>query len=286
MCVLWGMPYLLIKVAVEDLSPSFVVFARTALGAAVLLPIAAARGELRPLLWRWRPLIAFAVLEMTIPWLLLAQAERSLTSSLTGLLVAAVPMVAAVASRLMGDERLDRVRVLGLVVGIAGVATLLGLDLGGQLGAAVELGFVVLGYGIAPVVVSRKLSDVPALGVIAVSLAFTGVVYAPFAALTWPTQAPSGKVVASVVVLALACTVAAFLIFFALIAEAGPNRALAITFVNPAVAVLLGFALLGEHFTIGVALGFPLVLLGCLLATRRSRPVQAPEVPVPVVAKL
>ena len=271
MCLLWGMPYLLIKVAVEELSPAVLVFARTALGAGILLPIAAARGELLPLLARWRPLVAFAILEMAIPWLLLADAERSLTSSLTGLLVAAVPMVAAVASRAIGEQdRLDRVRVLGLVVGIAGVATLLGLDLGGERRAAAEVAIVVQGYGIAPLIVSRKLSDVPALGVIASSLGLTALLYAPFAALTWPAMAPSGKVVASVVVLAMACTVAAFLVFFALIAEVGPNRALVITFVNPAVAVLLGIALLDEHFTAGVAVGFPLVLLGCVLATRRS----------------
>jgi drug/metabolite transporter (DMT)-like permease len=266
MCVLWGIPYLLIKVAVEDLSPPVVVLARTGIGAAVLLPVAAARGYLRPLLPCWRWLLAFTVLEIAGPWLLLTDAERHLTSSLTGLLVAAVPMVAAVASLALGEQdRLDRTRVVGLVVGMAGVAVLLGLDLGGEVRAALELAVVVVGYGTAPLIVSRRLADVPSLGVIAASLGITAVAYAPVAALSWPSQ-----VLTSVVVLALACTVAAFLVFFALIVESGPNRALVITFVNPAVALLLGVVLLGESFTAGAAVGFPLVLLGCVLATRPS----------------
>lgn len=277
MCVLWGIPYLLIKVAVEELSAPVIVLARCGIGALVLLPVAAHKGYLRPLLPHWRALVAFTALEIAGPWLLLTDAERSLSSSLTGLLVAAVPMVAAVASLLLGDsDRLDRSRVLGLAVGLAGVAVLLGLDLGGELRAALELGAVVLGYGTAPLIISRKLSDVPSLGVIAASLGLAALVYVPVAAFAWPDHAPSTRVVASVLALALACTVVAFLVFFALIAEAGPHRALVITFVNPAVALLLGIVLLGEPFTAGVAFGFPLVLLGCYLATREGSTRVAP----------
>jgi len=260
------------------------VFGRTAVGAAVLLPVAAARGQLRAALAHWRPLVAFTILEMAGPWLLLADAERTLTSSLTGLLIAAVPMVAAVASRVIGDDdRLDRMRALGLVIGLAGVAALLGLDLGGNLLAALEVGLVVLGYGTAPLIVSHQLAGVPSLGVIAAALGLTGLFYAPFAATHLPAQVPGLQVLASVVVLALVCTVAAFLVFFALIGEAGANRALVITFVNPAVAVVLGIVLLGEGFTRGTAVGFPLVLVGCVLATGRSRRSRAP-VEEPVVS--
>ena len=121
MCLQWGIPYLLIKVTVRDLSPPTLVFGRTAIGAVVLLPVTAARGQLRAALAHWRPLVAFTILEMAGPWLLLADAERTLTSSLTGLLIAAVPMVAAVASRVIGDDdRLDRMRALGLVTGFGG----------------------------------------------------------------------------------------------------------------------------------------------------------------------
>ncbi|MCW2601112.1 MAG: cyeA [Frankiales bacterium] len=281
MCVLWGIPYLLIKVAVEDLSPPLVVFARAAIGALVLLPIAAVKGQLTGLRPHWRALLGFTVLEIAAPWVLLTDAERFLTSSLTGLLLAAVPMVAAVASLALGDEeRLDRTRVLGLVVGAAGVCVLLGLDLGGELRAALEVGLVAVGYGTAPLIVSRKLSDVPSLGVIAPALGITAVVYAPFAAASWPSRVPSGRVLWSVAGLVVACTIVAFLLFFALIAEVGPNRAVVVTFVNPAVAVLLGIVLLAEPFTVGVALGFPLVLVGCILATRQSK-VEVPALAEP-----
>lgn len=272
MCVLWGIPYLLIKVAVEELSPPVLVLGRTALGAALLLPIAIRRGYLRPLLPRWRVLLVFTAIEVAGPWLLLNDAERHLTSSFAGLLVATTPLVAAVASAVVGHEApLDRGRLVGLAVGLTGVALLLGLDLGGELGAGLELGLVVLGYGTGPLLISRYLSDVPSLGVMAATFSLASLVYAPVAPFHWPAHTPSAKVLLSVLALGLLCTVAAFLVFFALIAEVGPSRATVITFVNPAVAVLLGIALLDEPFTAGVAVGFPLVLLGCWLATRRTR---------------
>ena len=283
MCVLWGVPYLLIKVAVDELSPSVIVLTRTGVGALVLLPVAAARGYLRPLapLWRW--LLLFSALEIAGPWLLLTDAERHLSSSLAGLLIAAVPLVSAVASQVLGsDDQLDATRVLGLAIGLAGVVVLLGLDIGGQVGAACEIGLVALGYGTAPQIITRKFAHLPSLGVIATSLAITAVFYAPIAAISWPSRVPSSKVMWSLVGLSLACTVAAFMLFFALIAEVGPNRASVITFVNPAVALLLGVVLVGESFTLGIALGFPLILLGCVVATRRAR---LPE-PLPAVAEV
>jgi drug/metabolite transporter (DMT)-like permease len=282
MCLLWGIPYLLIKVAVADLAPSVIVLARTAAGAVVLLPIAAARGYLRPLLPLWRWVVLFAALEIAGPWLLLTDAERHISSSLAGLLIAAVPLVSALASHLLGSaDRVDSGRLLGLCVGVAGVAVLLGLDIHGQLGAALEIGLVVIGYGTAPQIISHKFAAIPSIAVISCSLALAAICYAPIAAVQWPTHAPPGKVWWSLVGLALACTVAAFLVFFALIAEAGPNRASVITFVNPAVALLLGVLLLDESFTLGLAVGFPLILLGCVLATRRS---SVPE-PMPAVAE-
>ena len=270
MCVLWGMPYLLIKIAVEELTPAQLVLLRTALAALVLLPWAAARGQLGPVLRHWRPLLAFTALELAVPWLLLADAEQALTSSLTGLLVAAVPLVAAFAGRLAGHgERLDRTRLLGLGIGIAGVAALVGIDVrGGDLLSVAEVGVVVVCYAVAPLVISRWLADVPSTGVAAAGLAITAAVYAPIGAPG--LSVPSGRVIAAVAVLTLACTVAALLAFFALIAEAGPHRALVITFVNPAVALLLGIAILGEPLTLGAVVGFPLVVVGCVLATRAS----------------
>ena len=273
--VIWGLPYLLIKVAVEELPPATLVFLRTAIAAAVLVPWALARDELRPALRHWRPLLLFTLFEMTGPWFLLAYAEQDLSSSLTGLLIAVVPILAAFAGRLAGEQdRLDAVRLLGMALGMAGVGTLLGLDVsGGQLLAVAALGVVVTGYAVAPLIVTRRLSGVPGTGISAVALLVTAVVWLPVAATQLPGVArPSVEVVVSVVLLALLCTVAALLLFFALIREVGPNRALVITFVNPAVAVALGIAVLGEPLTAGTLIGFPLVLLGSVLATRRSRP--------------
>ena len=271
MCLVWGVPYLLIKVAVREISASELVLARTALGAAVLLPWAAATGALRPALRAWRPLLLFAALEMAGPWWLLSTAERTLPSSLTGLLVAAVPLVAAVTGLALGEaDRLDRTRVTGLLLGVAGVGVLLGLDAGGSdLLALGAVALTVLGYATGPLVVSRALREVPSTGVNAVALSATALLFAVPAGRAYDGL-PSGRVVLAVLALGLVCTALALVLFFALIAEAGPHRALVITFVNPAVAVVLGIALLDEPFTRGTALGPPLVLLGCVLATRRS----------------
>jgi drug/metabolite transporter (DMT)-like permease len=276
MCVIWGIPYLMIRVAVRELAPVTLVFLRTGIAALLLAPVAAYRGELRPLLQRWRPVVAYTAVEVAIPWVLLARAETKLTSSLTGLLIAAVPLVGAVVVSFTGErERLGGRRWIGLLVGIAGVAALVGLDFGSvDVPALVEIGFVAVGYAVGPIILSRSLSSEPALGVVAASLFLTTIVYAPFAAANWPSQMPSTHVVESVLGLAVICTALAFLLFLALIAEVGPVRATVITYINPAVAAVLGVTLLGEHLTTGMVVGFALVLAGCVLATGRS-----PELP-------
>ncbi|RFU22980.1 DMT family transporter [Geodermatophilus marinus] len=285
MSVIWGVPYLLIKVAVTDLSPVTVVFGRCLLGAALLLPWTVARGQLRPALRHWRALLLFTVLEMTGPWLLLSYAEQTLSSSLTGLLVAGVPFVAALAGRLAGEEeRLTPVRLLGMGVGVVGIAVLLGLDVERvALLPLLAVALTVVGYATAPLVVSRALAEVPGVAAGAIALTVTTVVYAPFALprLDEAARAPA-PALASVALLGVLCTAVALALFFALIREVGPQRALVITFLNPAVAVLLGVLLLGEPFTLGLAVGLPLVVLGCVLATRRGRPRPATEVPPPV----
>jgi drug/metabolite transporter (DMT)-like permease len=272
MCVIWGIPYLLIKVAIRDVSPAVLVLTRTGLGALILLPIAAARGTVRPALRRWRGVLAFGAVEMAIPWWLLSNAETRLSSSLTGLLVAAVPLAgAAIVLLTGGGERLGRTNALGLLLGLAGVSALVGFDLGTvSLGPVVEVAVVVVCYASGPLILSRMLSDLHAFGVIAVSLAATALLYIPIAAFSLPAQRPSGEAILSLVTLAAVCTSLAFVIFFALIDQIGPVRATVITYVNPAVAALLGVTLLGETFTFGMAIGFVLILAGSVLATRPS----------------
>jgi drug/metabolite transporter (DMT)-like permease len=270
MCVIWGIPYLLIRVAVRDIPPAGLVFARTGIGALILLPIAWRRHALRPVFARWWPLLTFALVEMTVPWLLLSQAETKLSSSLSGLLIAAVPLVGVVLYRLLGDrEPVDPSRLAGLILGVAGVAVLLGLDFGSvDTVALLQVAGVVVGYALGPMILVRRLGDLPNIGVVAASLTITATIYLPFAILD-PPHRLRVQSVASVIVLALVCTALAFVVFFALIAGIGPARATVITYVNPAVAVLLGVTVLGEAVTVGMVIGFPLILLGSILAARR-----------------
>jgi drug/metabolite transporter (DMT)-like permease len=281
MSVIWGVPYLLIKVAVDEVSPVMLVFVRCVVGAALLLPWTIAKGLLRPALRHWRALLLFTVLEMAGPWLLIAYAEESLSSSLTGLLVAGVPFVAALAGLLLGEEeRLSPVRILGMAIGVVGIAVLLGLDLeGAQLLPILAIGLVLIGYATGPLVVTRALPDVSGVAASSIALFVTAVVYAPFAVPQLDEAASaSARAWLALVALGVVCTALALALFFSLIREVGPQRALVITFVNPAVAVLLGVLLLDEPFTLGIALGLPLVLLGCVLATRRgAAPVPVPE---------
>jgi drug/metabolite transporter (DMT)-like permease len=267
--VIWGIPYLLIKVAVRELTPASLVFLRTALGAALLLPLVIRHGNARALLARWRWIALFTVVEMAIPWLLLSHAEQHVTSSLAGLFMASVPLVGAVLASATGaHERLGARRALGLAVGLAGVVALLGLDLGRGDGLAMgALAIVALGYAIGPMIISRRLADLPVLDVVTASLALCAIGYAPVGLAQLPAAMPGPAAIGAVVGLGIACTAVAFLLFFRLIAEVGPVRATVITYVNPAVAVVAGVALLGEPFTLGTGVGFVLILAGSWLAT-------------------
>ena len=280
MCVIWGVPYLLIRVAVEELSPSTVVFFRTAIAAVLLLPLVLRSRQVSALRGHWAPLIAYTAVEVTLPWWLLTNAERHVSSSLAGLLIAAVPLFGIGLNRLTGTaDDVDGRRLVGLLLGVGGVAALVGLQVGHVNMLAVgSVLLTALGYAAGPIILSRRLSDLPGTAVVAFSLAATAVVYSPFAAASWPSHV-SARVWLSVVALAVVCTAAAFLVFFALIREVGPTRATVITFVNPAVALALGVAALGEDLTLGMAIGFPLVIAGSVLATSRRAPEEAPVEP-------
>ncbi len=274
--VVWGIPYLLIQVAVREITPATLVFLRTAIGAAVLVPVAvvrSGRGALGAVVRRWRGIVLFTVLELAIPWVFLSDAERRVPSSLAGLFIASVPFVGAVLARFLGGhEPLGRRRLTGLAVGLLGVTALLGIDLGARDPWAIaELAIVVLGYASGPLVVTRSLSDLPSRDVIAACLTLNALAYAPFGLAQLPASWPSVEVVWAIVGLGLVCTALAFLLFFSLIAEVGPVRATVITYVNPAVAVAAGVLFGGERLTPGIALGFVLILAGSWLATGPSR---------------
>jgi drug/metabolite transporter (DMT)-like permease len=277
--VAWGIPYLLIKVAVEELSPAELVLARTALAALILMPIAIAKGAIRPLLAHWHWLLIFAVVEIAIPWVFLGRAETVLPSSTTGLLIAAVPLAGVVIAALTGRaERMTRVAWLGMGLGILGVAALVGLDVGGSdLGAVAEVGIVVVGYAAGPAILARPLQGLPGVGIMASALTLTALFYVPVVLVFdgVPSALPSGKVIGSVLTLAVICTAAAFMLLFALVNEVGPVRATTITYLNPAVAVVAGALVLGEPVTVWTVVGFVLVVTGSYLVNRGGRP-QAP----------
>jgi drug/metabolite transporter (DMT)-like permease len=269
---------------VAEISPATLVLARTALAAAILLPIAIAKVDLRPILARWRWVVAFAAVEIAIPWVALGSAEQHLSSSLTGLLIAGVPLVGtAFALATGGADRLGRASLLGLLIGLVGVAAIVGGDYSASDPTALlQIAVVVVGYAVGPAILARRLGGLPTVGVMALSLALCAIVYIPIAAVQLPSVAPSTNVIFSVVVLAVICTAAAFLVFAALIDEIGPVRATVITYVNPAVAAVLGVLVLHETFSPPMAIGFALVILGSTLATRTSR---AAEEPLPAPAE-
>lgn len=282
--LLWGIPYLFIRVAVREIDPVVLAFGRTALGALVLLPFAIRVRALQRAWARWRWILLFAGVEIVVPWVLLGHAETRLNSSTTGLLIAMVPIVAAIIVYAAGHDRLSRRRVAGLAVGLLGVLLLVGLDIHlDDWVAVLQVLGVVVGYAIGPIIISRKLADVDSIGVITSALLVAAAVYLPFAILLRPARV-SDVTVVSVVVLGVLCTAVAFMTMFALVAEAGPARMTLITYINPAVAVLLGAIVLDEPLTVGILVGFPLIIAGSVLGTWRNPAVErgAPAaVPVP-----
>ncbi len=285
MALLWGVPYLFISIAVESISPPAIVAGRTLIAALLLLPFAIRNGCAAGRLKHWPWVLAFGLIEMAGPFVLLGHAEMTLPSGLTGLLVATVPLFAALIALGGGDRGVLRpARAIGLVVGFIGVAVVVagpGL-LGGEMDllAAGEVLLVAVLYAIAPFIVARKLADVPSLGTITLSLLMIGILYLPIGLLT-QHDLPTLPSALALLVLAVICTAVAFLAFFALIREVGPVRAPLFTYVNPVVAILLGAVVLAEPLTPGLLVGFPLIIIGCWFAGTggRLRPAASPAPP-------
>jgi drug/metabolite transporter (DMT)-like permease len=270
--IIWGFPYFFIKLAVQELSPFVVAWGRVALGTLILLPIAWQRGALRTLSAHKAAVCAFAVAEFIIPFSAISFGERWISSSVTGILIATVPLTIALISRFFGlHEPLGIVRLMGLGLGFIGVAALLGLGtvtgLKGWGGVACML-LATTGYAIGPLIVQRHFGDMDSFGPVAASLAVSSIVLLPFAIYTFPTHMPSTLALSSIAVLGAICTAVAMLLLFFLISQAGASRASVITYINPAVATLLGVTLLHERLGVGGVTAFVLILLGSWLATR------------------
>jgi drug/metabolite transporter (DMT)-like permease len=268
---LWGGSYLLIKVALEDdMSPTVIVFARSALAALVLLPLAARAGALGGVRRNIGPVLVLAVVQMGGPLLLIALGEREVSSSLTGILVATAPIFTfLLAFALEGEERASGASLAGVAIGIAGVALLLGVDLGGS-GAALLGGLMIVmasfGYGVGAWFVKRRVRDVQPIAMVGATAATVAVAMSLPAALSAPSHAPSLEAGASLVALGLLCTALAFVIFYTLVSSDGPAKASLVGYIAPGFSIVYGITLLDESFTAATAAGLVLILGGSWLA--------------------
>jgi drug/metabolite transporter (DMT)-like permease len=275
--IFWGLPYFFIVWALESFSTPTIVFARTLLGALILIPYAIKVGGIRPALRAWPYVVLFAVLEMVIPWFLITEAGKHIPSGLSGLLVSTVPFFAVAIMALVFKDRtaLRPVPLAGMVIGFGGVVALIGID--SLLGHIQPLWvsavvFAALGYAIAPIMANVRMREVPTSGVIGMSMALVAVIYSPAALAELPGELAAGPTVhawVALVVLGLVCSALAFVIFFELLKEVGPVKASLITYVNTAVALLLGILFLSEPVTPGLLLGIPLISLGLYLSAKK-----------------
>jgi drug/metabolite transporter (DMT)-like permease len=283
--LLWGVPYLFIAVAVDEVSPAWVAFARTGLAAAVLLPIALVAGVVRDLRDRAGWLVVLAATQMAGPFLLLGFAEERIPSSLTSILVAATPLLIAVlALGLDRSESASGARLLGLVIGVVGVGVLVGVDAGiaggAGIGALAALG-TSLGYAFSALLLKTKFTGYDGRGVVGMTTALSALLLLPAAIVTAPAEVPSAGAIGSLVVLGLASTAGGFLLFFRLTAAVGPGRASIVAYIAPGIAVLLGVVFRDEPFALSTVVGLALILAGSRLAARPApRPVSRP-IPLP-----
>ena len=278
--VMWGLPYLFIKVAIDDgVPPAFLAWVRVVIGAAALLALAWKAGLLGQLQGRWRWLAVFAVVELVGPFPLIAIGEQHIDSSLAAIIIAAAPLfVAVLALRFDASERVSGRRLVGLLVGLAGVVALVGVDVAGEADELFGAGAILLaalGYAIGPMVLKRHLADIDARASMAGALVVAALALLPFAAADPPDAVPPGPAIAALVVLGLVCTAAGLVGYGILVAEVGAGRALVVTYINPVVALALGIVFLDERPGLGALLGLVLILAGSWLSTRRD-PADAP----------
>lgn len=274
LCVIWGIPYFLIKVAVVEVPPLLIAWCRVVLATAILLPLAWRRGALRSLRGHAAALCAFALAEVAIPFAVISCGEQWISSSVTGILIATVPLWVVLLARSFGvHEPLGVRRMIGLVLGFIGVVALLGFGTisgpWGWAGVACML-IAALGYAVGPLIIQRHLRDLDSVGPLAICLGIAAVLLTLPAMQVWPAHWPGVAALASLAVLGILCTAIAMLLMFYLVNHAGASRATLITYINPAVASLLGIGLLGEHLGSGGVAGFGMILAGSWLASRAA----------------
>ena len=272
---LWGIPYLLMKVAVADIPPPLIVAGRTLIGAAILIPIALRKNTLKDAIKGIKYVIPYAVLEMVGPWILITSAEKEISSGLAGLLVATVPFFASIFSSLRGDHSVwQPKRIFGLVVGFVGIVALVGIESITGTSNPKAIAMVILAaimYAYAVLMVTTNLPGVDGIAINGVAMGLTCLFYTPIAIATWPSNPVSTEAITALVALGVLSTAIAFMLFFIVIVEIGVARGSLTTYVNTAVAVVLGILILNEPITLGIIVGLPMVLLGSYLASRKEK---------------
>ena len=274
--ILWGVPYLFIKIAVEPggFQPGFLVFARVSLGAIFLLPLALRQGLIPEAMKYFKWILLYSIIELVGPWYFLSSAERHVTSGLAGLLIATVPFWSTILASLLGDHTVwQPLRIIGMIVGFAGVVLVVGLEsLRGHnsKSAVFVILLAALGYAIAPLMIRKKAPTLNGLAINSVAMVCTAIIYIPVGIIQWPTKSPNTSAIWSLIILGIFPTAIAFVVFFKVIVDVGPTRASMVTYINTAVAVLLGIVVLGEPLTLGIGLGLPLILIGSYLSGRKK----------------
>jgi drug/metabolite transporter (DMT)-like permease len=276
--LLWGIPYLFIKVAVDEetgYSPAIVVFGRVFIGALILIPIAIKDKTIFAAIRGYKFVACYAVLEMIIPWILIGTAEQKISSGLAGLLIASVPIWSTLITYFQGDkEALRSNRLIGIGVGFIGVVLIVGIETLTGSSDPLSIGMVIvaaIGYAYAIIMIRQKLPGVSGIAINGVAMAITAVFYLPFTIILWPDHQVSANATYAVIALGIFSTGIAFAFFFSLIADIGPTRASVVTYWNTAIAVVLGVLILSEPLTLGIAAGLPLVMLGSYLVNRKEK---------------
>jgi len=270
----WGIPYLLMKVAVRDFPPAVIVCGRVLIGAAILIPLAIHQKVLMDAIRGWRYVLPYAIFEMMIPWILITNAEKKISSGLAGLLIATVPIWSTIFASMSGDKTVwHSKRLVGMLVGFIGLIGLVGYEsiIGSSDPLSIAMMLVAaISYSYAVNTISQKLPDVSGIAINGLAMVITSIAYAPLMIVQFPeVSTVSTESAVSLLALGVFCTALAFISFFIVLKEIGPARASIGTYVNTAIAVVLGVLILSEPLTIGIMIGLPLVMIGSFLASRK-----------------
>ena len=276
--VLWGVPYMFMKIAVAELATPVIVFSRLLIGTLVLIPLAVHQKTIKDALKYWPYIASYAVLEMVIPWTLITNAQKDLSSGVVALLVATVPIWATLFAHHTGDSTAaHRTRIFGITLGLIGITFLVGIESLNDVGNIRSLFQVLIAsvsYAYAVNMISRKAPGISGIAINGLAMSLSTILFAPFAFAHLPKTAPSTEAILATVGLGIICTALAFWVFFLVLGEIGPARASLVVYPNTAVAVVLGIFLLDETLTLAIVIGLPMVLLGSYFASRK------PEAPV------